>query len=189
MRMLQMEAMTMGTAKACFSEEDIKSIEQMVRDGEVDAARSYTDDAMRCHANDMDELHRRRMILARVDSDIVTQTECFGLLSALMDDRKGWDLALERIGDNVDPGFGFLAWRCISAFSANQKLANEWFFAVEQSALNGHGPARREVLKNQLQAAGFVSRVMIRWKLAKLETELVNLATDNPDDRRLADYK
>lgn len=180
--------MTVRTPSETQSYDDVLTLEKRVEFGDFDAMKAYTKDAFRFHLNDRDELHRRRMILGRLETDASTPIECFALISAAMDDRKAWDLAIGKLGENCDPGFGYLAWYLILHHSKDNERADKWMDAVQHSARLGHFPSRRQVLLEQLKRVGFISGLKLRRRLFALERERQRLATSEPSSRLLARY-
>ncbi|WP_037306588.1 hypothetical protein [Ruegeria halocynthiae] len=170
------------------SSETVQTLEKRIEVGDVDAMKKYTADAFQYHLANHDELHRRRMILGRLDTEISTPIECFALVSAAMEDRKAWDLAIRRLGENCDPGLGYLAWRLIHYYSKDKERADKWMNAVKHSARLGHFPSRRQVLLRELRHAGFVSGLKLRRRLFTLERERLRLARADPSSRLLARY-
>jgi hypothetical protein len=180
--------MTLRPLSKTQSYEDVLALEKRIEIGDIDAMKAYTKDAFRFHLDNRDELHRRRMILGRLETDASTPIECFALISAAMDDRKAWDLAMGQLEENCDPGFGYLAWRLILYHSKDNERADKWMDAVRHSARLGHFPSRRQVLLEELKCAGFISGLKLRRRLFALERERQRLATSEPSSRLLARY-
>ncbi len=168
--------------------DDVQALEKLIVVGDVDAMKAYTKDAFRFHLDDYDELHRRRMVLGRADTHLSASVECFALISAAMGDRKAWDLAMRRLGEDCDPGIGYLAWHLILYHSKDKERADKWMDAVQHSARLGHFPSRRQVLLQELMNSGFLSGLKFRRRLFALERERQRLAASEPSSRLLARY-
>lgn len=163
-------------------------MELSIQRHDIDAMRAFTKDALRHYSNEGDELHRRRMLLGRLELDLTTPVECFGILSAVMGDTQGWAYALEKLGADCDPGYGYLAWRSIQFYLKDERQTDEWFFAADMSASNGHFPARQEVLRRRLKRASLVFKPWIAIQLIFLEMRRRKLVKLNFEDRRLTKF-
>lgn len=179
---------TTMTADEPMSQTELETCEFRILEGDVDAIRKFSRDAMKFHPNSSDELHRRRMILGRVDSPLVTPIENFALLSAFLGDVQSWELAMDRLGSSCDPGLGYLAWRSLLYFTQDKDRASKWFFAVERAAARDHFPAQRQVLTRKLEASNIFSGLGIRKQLMELELRRQHAEEHDPQDRRLAKY-
>lgn len=166
----------------------LDKLEQRVQNGDVDAIREYTIDAFKSQFGNRDELHRRRMILARLETEVCTPIECFALISAAMEDRHAWDMAIGRLGDARDPGLGFLAWQLILHYSKDKERADRWFHAVQEAAQLGHFPSKRQALIREIGRTGFFSGLKFRRQLFALERKRQKLEASEPSSRLLATY-
>ena len=124
--------------------DEVQALEALIKAGDAGAMKAYVRNALRFHLDDRDELHHRRLLLGRLDTDFSTQIECFGLLSAAMGDRKSWDLSVRTLGEDCDPGFGYLTWHLILYHSKDETRAETWMDAVRHSARRGHFPSGRQ---------------------------------------------
>lgn len=167
----------------------ISEISKELSGNDLTKLRLFYEDAIRFHSSDKDELHRRRMIIGGTNLQVDDTFYGYAMLSAFLDDRRGWNLAIEELGAQQDPGFSYLVYSHICHYLGETKLPAKWKFALHEAASRGHLPAKYELMRQKREQAGLFRRVLMapqRWALA---FRFVLLHFFNPQDRRLATYR
>ena len=106
MKMVELPT-TMKTVKQKSGDADIKSMEAKIARGEISLAKDYARDALNFHYDNIDVLKRRKENLLRYCSTDDSSLQYYAVLSALTDDREGWDQAIELLGERIHPSVGF----------------------------------------------------------------------------------
>lgn len=152
--------------------------------------RPYYFDALKFHSGDRDELRRRRKIIGGTDIQVDNTFYGYGLLSALLDDRKGWEMAVKELGVNQDPGFGYLAYRYICHYRKQTDQPKTWAFTLKQSAEFDHLPSKWLLLKqdDEGEAPGAFLNPSNVLRGLFLLVRFVYLKLRNSKDRRLVTY-
>lgn len=170
-----------------LTDDRILDIEAEITKGNTSQIRDYYRDTVAYHTNDRKELHRRRMVIGRGTVETTDTFSLFALLSVLLDDRKGWEIAFDRLGAEFDPGFEFLAYLTRSKHFDGPKLG-DWVFLLENAKNKGHVPATMVYWRQRL-GKNIWSRIFF-WAPVKffvcLKAALIALRY--PDDRRLTSY-
>jgi len=170
-----------------LADERISEIEAEITEGNTSQIRGYYRDTVAHHTNDRNELHRRRMVISRGSVETTDTFALFALLSVLLDDRKGWEIAYSQLGADFDPGFEFLAYLTRSEHFDGTKLG-DWAFLLENAKNKGHVPATLVYWRRRLEK-NIWSRTFLRVPVKLfvcLKAALI--ALKNPDDRRLTAY-
>ncbi len=165
----------------------VREIEAAIAGGDESRIRDYYRDAVEHHLHDRDELHRRRMLIGRSCAETTDTFAFFALLSVLLDDRKGWDIAAKQLGQDFDPGFEFLAYRTRAHHFKNHALEN-WTFLLSNARNKGHVPAAILYWRRRFGGRSLARYVLLPPILAVFGLKAAVIAMSDRADRRLATY-
>lgn len=177
------------TVEKPLLEQEVKTCEEDIVEGDYSKIRPYVWDAISHYPRNIDELHRRRMFIARNTNGTLEGVYAFALLSAFMDDLDGWNVSIKHLTEDVDPGFGLLVYRFIYHYGKDQTLLEKWSFLIAFSKEKGHIEATRIWWEKKLLPFGIAGTVFGYLLKAFLAIKSVGLALINPSDPRLPKIK
>ncbi|MEP3180404.1 MAG: hypothetical protein ABJO45_12715 [Lentilitoribacter sp.] len=171
-----------------LSAQKLIEIEEEIAKDDLQNIRSYYVDAIKFHNQNNSELRRRRKKIGDTDVQVGDTFYGFGLLSALLDSRKGWDMAIKELGVDIDPGFGFLAYRYVCQYRSQTDQPKTWKFTLEQASDHDHLPSKWLLMKQANEASDVFLVIARIPQFIHLIIRFKWLSLKNPKDRRLATY-
>ncbi len=168
---------------------EIRLLEEAITGGNFDKVRPYVWDAVCHHSNDKKELHRRRRFVAKNTNGAIGGVQSFALLSAFMDDMKGWETSIKFLENNIDPGFGLLVYHFLRKYGNKPELLEKWPFLVEFSRQKGHIEAIYLRWDKKFSGYGVIGKVILFTIKLSLGIKAGAIAIKNPHDPRLPTTK
>ena len=185
MRAVAVQKMMTMVASRSYSANEVSQVEKDIRSGNTKLIKNYADDALQNYADSVDVLNHRKKIIWNACNGEVEGLQYFAILSVLTDDRAGWDVALEILGDALDPALGYTAYHYLSYHQADTDIKNRWHFLLTESANLGHFHARRIVFEEQTLKYGLFKYPLLMIHRIWLTICAIPIVVANRNDSRL----
>ena len=170
--------------------EEVQEFENRIENGDAGCIRRYFEDTAQFYQDDITEIQRRRMVIGRADLPHSDTYYGFALLSALLKDRRGWEMAVKRLENKIDPGFLYLVY-CyqVQNFVELDRKDAAWAFLLSDATEKGHIPSAVLYWRSRLLSLGFLGRIMFYMIKLFYALKAGFIALRNPMDRRIAHMK
>jgi len=173
------------TAKDMLDPAEVSELEAKIEGGSVESINDYFDDAIEHHINEPDELEKRKRIIRNHCAGEIGGWERFGILSALTNDRDGWDAAVRVLDDEMPASMGVTAAQLQHKYRPELASSPQWSVLLESSVALGHLGAKMVVFRRKTDKLGIFQGPVL-WLYRMLQVfRAVPIALRNPSDSRL----
>ena len=185
MKMPKNRMRTVMTVEGQLSRQRILDIEESIKNGQDNLVSDYFHDAVNYHVNDTKTLeHRKRIIL----DGCVGHLPCmqyFAILSALTNDRAGWDADSSVAADRMHPALGFHARWYQMKYRPEFAKQPKWSILLETSVSLGHFHSRIVAFHDATESMGLL-KVPLRY-LHRILMKIIAIPViiKDPKDKRL----
>lgn len=151
-----MEGARMTTVNRKMSCEKILAIERQIQDGDLSLMDVYARDTLDFNRDNQSVLNYRKGIIRKYGQGTTKCLKYFGILSAMTNDRLGWDAFFDVIQDDLEPNLPFIAYNYMRVTQEDQSIQESWSFLLDIAAKAGHIYSRRIVFDKRFRRTPIV---------------------------------
>jgi hypothetical protein len=171
--------------KSAVTKKEVLEREAKIQSGSIELIKLYFTDTVAHHVDDLHELERRKRIIRMNCGGDIASWQRFGILSALTNDRRGWDTT-ERVLEGVMPADTGLsaAWHLNEYRPEIADLA-EWSVLLDSSVSLGNIAAKIIAFRQKTHQFGLFQEPTIFVYRMFQTLRAIPIAIANPNDSRL----
>ena len=175
----------MMDARDALTPEELREIEEKVKLGSFEHIKTYFEDAISYHIGSVQELKRRQRLIHDNSGDHVGGWERAGILSALTNNRLGWDAVVNELGNDMPPGFGLATTHYLQKHRPDIATSPEWGDLLQLSVEKGHIPAKMVSFRKKIGWLGLLQGPVYRVYRIFITLRSIPMVLKNPNDSRL----
>lgn len=119
----------------------------------------YAKDTLEYNRSSLDVLEHRKTVIRKYGKGHLESLQYFGILSAMTDDRHGWDVFVDTVEDDLAPSLPFVAYNYMIMTQPDPDVRERWWFLLNQAAHQGHIYARLMVFDRKYSGLPIVGKL------------------------------
>ncbi|WP_106745665.1 hypothetical protein [Yoonia maritima] len=172
-------------AECALTKQEVHELETKIQSGSTDPVEMYFKDAVAHHIDDIDELESRKRIIRMNCGGDIASWQRFGILSALTNDRSGWDATVRVLKGEMPADTGLSAAWHLQKYRPEIADLPEWSVLLDSSVSLGSIAAKIVTFRRRTRKLGLLQEPIITVYRVFQALRAIPIALKNPNDPRL----